>query len=59
MDIAKRCEQNPLLAPKNLKAGIDGMEITCLLNPGVFRYQDKIWLLLLHCRTTYTKRRYY
>lgn len=46
MDIAKRCEQNPLLAPKNLKAGIDGMEITCLLNPGVFRYQDKIWLLL-------------
>lgn len=46
MDIAKRCEQNPLLAPKDLKAGIDGMEITCLLNPGVFRYQGKIWLLL-------------
>ena len=28
MDIAKRCEQNPLLAPKDLKAGINGMEIT-------------------------------
>ena len=26
MDIAKRCEQNPLLAPKDLKAGINGME---------------------------------
>ena len=46
MDIAKRCEQNPLLAPKDLKAGINGMEITCLLNPGVFKYQGKIWLLL-------------
>lgn len=46
MDIAKRCEHNPLLAPKDLKAGIDGMEITCLLNPGVFKYQGKIWLLL-------------
>ena len=46
MDIAKRCEQNPLLAPKDLKAGINGMEITCLINPGVFKYQGKIWLLL-------------
>lgn len=25
---------------------IDGMEITCLLNPGVFRMDGKIWLLL-------------
>lgn len=46
MDIAKRCKQNPLLVPKDLKAGIEGMEIACLLNPGVFRYKGKIWLLL-------------
>lgn len=46
MDIAKRFGQNPLLTPGDLKAGIDGMEITCLLNPGVFRFQGKIWLLL-------------
>lgn len=46
MDIAKRSEHNPLLSPKDLKAGIDGMEITCLLNPGVFKYQGKIWMLL-------------
>ena len=59
MDIAKRCEQNPLLAPKNLKAGIDGMEITCLLNPGVFRiFKTKYLATFAHCRTTYTKRRY-
>ncbi|MBK5722142.1 glycoside hydrolase family 130 protein [Dysgonomonas sp. Marseille-P4677] len=46
MDIAKRFQQNPLLRPSDLKPGIDGMEITCLLNPGVFRYNGKIWLLL-------------
>ena len=33
-DVYKR---QPLLAPKDLKAGINGMEITCLLNPGVFK----------------------
>ena len=46
MDIAKRCDANPLLTPRDLKPGIKGMEITCLLNPGVFRYQGKIGLLL-------------
>lgn len=46
MDIAKRFTQNPLLRPADLKPGIEGMEIVCLLNPGVFRFNDKIWLLL-------------
>lgn len=46
MDIAKRSVHNPLLRPADLQPGIDGMEITCLLNPGVFRYRDKTWLLL-------------
>ena len=46
MDIAKRFPENPLIIPTDLKSGISGMEIVCLLNPGVFRYQDKIWLLL-------------
>ena len=46
MDIAKRFKQNPLLKPSDLKPGIDGMEITCLLNPGVFKYNNKTWLLL-------------
>lgn len=36
MDIAKRFEENPLLRPQDLKPCIEGMEITCLLNPGVF-----------------------
>ncbi|TAJ12471.1 glycosidase [Marinilabiliaceae bacterium JC017] len=46
MDIAKRFEQNPLLGPKDIKPSMPGMEIECLLNPGVFQYKDKTWLLL-------------
>ena len=46
MDIAKRNHANPILRPSDLKACIPGMEITCLLNPGVFRMNGKTWLLL-------------
>jgi len=46
MDIAKRSDSNPLLKPSDLKPGIEGMEITCLLNPGVFRMNGKTWLIL-------------
>lgn len=46
MDIAKRNSRNPILRPSDLKAGIKGMEIVCLLNPGVFRMNGKTWLLL-------------
>lgn len=46
MDIAKRNSCNPILRPSDLKPGIPGMEITCLLNPGVFKMNGKIWLLL-------------
>src|ERR1700712_314761 len=45
-DIAKRFAENPLLSPKDLKPSTEGLEITCLLNPGVFRYQGKTWLLI-------------
>ena len=46
MDIAHRFPQNPLLRPTDLKPGIEGMEIVCLLNPGVFQFDGKIWLLI-------------
>ena len=46
MDIATRFQQNPLLSPSDLRPGIEGMEITCLLNPGVCRMNGKTWLLL-------------
>lgn len=45
-DIATRFSQNPLLSPKDLKPSTEGLEITCLLNPGVFRFQNKTWLIV-------------
>ena len=45
-DIAKRFTQNPLLSPKDLPPSTDGLEIACLLNPGVFSYQGKTWLIV-------------
>ena len=46
MDIAKRFPENPILRPSDLRPGIEGMEIVCLLNPGVFRLGDRTGLLL-------------
>ncbi len=46
MDIAKRFVENPLLRPSDIQPSMAGMKIECLLNPGVFRYNNKTWLLL-------------
>ena len=45
-DLAKRFEQNPLLAPADVQASAPGLKVECVLNPGVFRFQGKTWLLL-------------
>ena len=45
-DLAQRFEKTLLLRPRDLRPSVDGMEVTCLLNPGVFRFQDKTWLLM-------------
>lgn len=45
-DIAQRFGANPILKPKDLTPSKAGFEITCLLNPGVFRYLNKTWLLV-------------
>lgn len=46
MDIAKRFPENPLLLPKDLSPSVAGLQIISLLNPGVFRFGGKTWLLL-------------
>lgn len=46
MDIARRFNKNPLLRPSDLKSAMEGMEITGLFNPGVFRIYGKTWLIL-------------
>ena len=45
-DLARRFAENPILRPGDLRPSVEGMEVTCLLNPGVFRYQGQTWLLV-------------
>jgi predicted GH43/DUF377 family glycosyl hydrolase len=45
-DIAKRFVENPILKPADIRPSVPGMKVECLLNPGVFRFNDKTWLLL-------------
>ncbi len=45
-DIAKRFDGNPLLSPADLSPSKEGLEITCLLNPGTFRFDGKTWLIV-------------
>jgi predicted GH43/DUF377 family glycosyl hydrolase len=45
-DLARRFEANPLVRPGDLRPIQSGWRIECLLNPGVFRFADRIWLLV-------------
>ena len=45
-DIAKRFPENPILRPSDVIPSRSDMEVTCLLNPGAFRYGDKTGLLI-------------
>jgi len=46
MDLAKRFSENPILSPGDLVPSSGDMTIECLLNPGVFTFEGKTWLLL-------------
>ena len=46
MDIAKRFDGNPILTPQMVKPSREGLEVTCALNPGAFRYEGKTCLLM-------------
>jgi len=45
-DLAQRFPENPLLLPKDLRPSAAGLQVISLLNPGVFRFNNKIWLLV-------------
>ena len=45
-DLARRFPENPLLRPADIHPSAPGMKVECLLNPGVFRFHGKTWLLL-------------
>ena len=44
--VVRRFPQNPLLRPADIPPSQPGMHVECLLNPGVFRFEGKIGLLL-------------
>jgi len=45
-DLAQRFPENPLLRPGDIRPSRAGMKVECLLNPGVFEFAGKTWLLL-------------
>jgi len=45
-NLAKRFQANPVLKPGDIPPSVAGLKVECLLNPGVFRFQGRIWLLL-------------
>lgn len=45
-EIVIRSDDNPILTPQDIPPSIDGFQVECILNPGVFSFQGKIWLLL-------------
>ncbi|MFV0540854.1 MAG: glycoside hydrolase family 130 protein [Aestuariibaculum sp.] len=54
-DISNRYNKNPLLSPKDLRPSNENMVIECLLNPGVFKYNGKIGLLVRVAERTVQK----
>jgi predicted GH43/DUF377 family glycosyl hydrolase len=46
-DLADRFPANPLIGPADVRPSMPGMQVECLLNPGVFRLPDGRTGLLL------------
>jgi predicted GH43/DUF377 family glycosyl hydrolase len=44
--MAHRFEQNPILTTKDIQPSHPGLVVECVLNPGVFSFAGKTWLLL-------------
>ena len=44
--MAKRFQQNPILTKQDIEPSQEGFVIECVLNPGVFTFKEKTWLLL-------------
>lgn len=45
-DLARRFPENPILLPKDVTPSRQQLQVISLLNPGVFTYQNKTWLLV-------------
>lgn len=45
-DIAKRFPENPLLSPSDIPSSHKDLQVACILNPGVFQFDGKTWMIL-------------
>jgi predicted GH43/DUF377 family glycosyl hydrolase len=45
-DLARRFPENPLLLPKDVRPSNPGLQVISLLNPGVFQFENRTWLLV-------------
>jgi predicted GH43/DUF377 family glycosyl hydrolase len=54
-DLAKRFPENPILLPKDISPSREGWQVISLLNPGVFTFDGKIWLLVRVAESTLQK----
>ncbi|WP_175634366.1 glycoside hydrolase family 130 protein [Pedobacter ghigonis] len=45
-DLARRFQTNPILLPQDITPNGKSLQVVCLLNPGVFRFEGKTWLLV-------------
>jgi predicted GH43/DUF377 family glycosyl hydrolase len=43
--LAQRFPENPILAPNDIRPSMAGMKVEGLLNPGVFQFDGRTWLL--------------
>ncbi|MDX9882238.1 MAG: glycoside hydrolase family 130 protein [Prolixibacteraceae bacterium] len=42
----ERFQENPILSPQQISPSKKELKVECILNPGVFEFQNKTWLLL-------------
>lgn len=45
-DLATRSIKNPLLRPEDVTPSRPDMMVECLLNPGVFRFEGAVWMIV-------------
>ena len=44
--MGNRFDENPIIRTSDIRPSMEGMKVECVLNPGVFTFSNKTWLLL-------------
>ena len=57
--MTNRSPHNPILTTKDILPSQPGFVVECVLNPGVFKFENKIWLLLRVAERPFQKEKMY